>query len=131
MQWTVSQAVRAIETVSLIGIGGFAGSNLRYAIGQFGPNLLSTIVINTVGSFLLGLVIYEALRTDTLSAETRLMVSTGFLSSFSTYSTFALQSALSQPFWLALNVLGTYGLGFAGVIAGRAVANRFENRWKQ
>ncbi|MDZ7850593.1 MAG: CrcB family protein [Halodesulfurarchaeum sp.] len=120
--------IRALETMALVGIGGFAGSNLRYLIGQFWPALPATLAVNTTGSFALGLVIYVALRTDRLSMETRLLVSTGFLSSFTTYSTFALLSVQSQPAWFVFNVLATYGLGFAGVIVGRAVAVRFEGR---
>lgn len=122
----LTPSLRGIETVALIGIGGFAGANLRFAVGQLGPALPTTLVINTLGSFLLGLVVYEALRTDRLSTKTRLIVSTGFLSSFTTYSTFALQSVLAHPVWLGLNVLGTYGLGFAGVVAGREIASRMD-----
>ncbi|MFB6086506.1 MAG: CrcB family protein [Halodesulfurarchaeum sp.] len=118
--------IRALETVALVGIGGFAGSNLRYVFGQVWPALPATIAVNTLGSFLLGLVIYVSLRTDHLSTETRLLVSTGFLSSFTTYSTFALLAAQRRPTWIVLTVLGTYGLGFAGVIVGRAVAVRIE-----
>ena len=129
MAGTLSSRVRTVETVILIAIGGFAGSNLRFFLGQFGSSLHSTLAVNTLGSFLLGVVIYEALRTDTLSTETRLLVSTGFLSSFTTYSTFALQSVQSGPMWLLANVLVTYGLGFLGVLVGRTVPIRFAARW--
>lgn len=131
MSATLSDRVDAIETVVLIAIGGFAGSNLRFFVGHLGPDLITTLAVNTVGSFLLGFVIYEALQTNALSTETRLLVSTGFLSSFTTYSTFALQSIRSEPLWLGLNVLGTYGLGFLGVLVGRAVANRVQRWWGQ
>ncbi|MBS3760876.1 fluoride efflux transporter FluC [Halodesulfurarchaeum sp.] len=131
MSATLSDRVDAIETVVLIAIGGFAGSNLRFFVGYLGPDLITTLAVNTVGSFLLGFVIYEALQTDALSTETRLLVSTGFLSSFTTYSTFALQSIRSEPVLLGLNVLGTYGLGFLGVLVGRAVANQVERWWGQ
>lgn len=124
----ISRLVRALETIALVGIGGFAGSNLRYLIGQFWPALPATLAVNTGGSFLLGLVIYIALRTDRLSMETRLLVSTGFLSSVTTYSTFALLSVQSQPTWFLLNIVGTYGLGFTGVVVGRTVAIRIDEQ---
>lgn len=124
----IPRSVRSLETIALVGIGGFAGSNLRYLIAQLWPAVPATLAVNTVGSFLLGLFIYLALRTDRLSTETRLIVSTGFLSSFTTYSTFALLSVQGQLHWFLLNVFGTYSLGFSGVVVGRAIAIRIEKR---
>lgn len=112
-----------LETVALIGIGGFAGSNLRYFVGELLPGLSGTLVANTIGSFVLGFVLYEALYTDVLTTQTRLVGATGFLSSFTTYSTFALQTALAPaPLWMILNVVANYALGFSGVLFGREVA---------
>ena len=71
--------------------------------------------------FQLGIVLYEARLADMLSTETRLIVGTGFLSSFTTYSTFAVQTASLSPAWAVGNVLANYALGIAGVLAGRAV----------
>lgn len=127
----ISRTIRALETVALVGIGGFAGSNFRFFIGQVWPGLPGVLAVNTVGSFLLGLIIYVALHTDHLSLETRLMVSTGFLSSFTTYSTFVVLSVQREPLWVLLTVLGTYGLGFAGVVLGRSVALRIEGEVNQ
>ena len=64
-----------------------------------------------------------------LAAETRAVVATGFLSSFTTYSTFALQSAQAPPAWLVANVVANYALGFAGVLLGRSIARRVDGRW--
>ena len=131
MKSLLSDPIRALETVVLIGIGGFAGSNFRHLVAQVAPTLPATLAVNTLGSFLLGLVIYEQLSTDKLTTETRLLVSTGFLSSFTTYSTFALQSVRSQPRWLIGNVLITYTLGFASVIAARSIITRYEQQFPQ
>ncbi|WP_424000914.1 fluoride efflux transporter FluC [Haloarcula salina] len=113
-----------IETVVLVGIGGFAGSNLRYFVGLFLPGLQGTVLVNALGSFALGFLLYEALQVGVLASETKLAASTGFISSFTTYSTFAVET-VTTPEWALANVVGSYALGFAGVLAGRAVVRLF------
>ena len=115
-----------LEALALIGIGGFAGSNLRFLADLVLPGLGATLAVNVLGSFALGFVLYEAIGAGVLAPETRVVVSTGFLSSFTTYSTFALQSIQAAPVWLAANVLATYGLGFAGVLVGRTLADALD-----
>lgn len=121
--------IRRIEVLALVAIGGFAGSNLRYVVDLLVGGLAGTLLVNAVGSFALGAVLYEALRSDVLAAETRTVVGTGFLSSFTTYSTFALQSAQAGPALLVGNVVATYALGFAGVAASKSVVEAIEGRW--
>ncbi|MFB6184634.1 MAG: CrcB family protein [Haloarculaceae archaeon] len=120
--------VRA-ESIALIAIGGFAGANLRYFAGFLFAGLAGTLVVNALGSLALGFVLYETLYSGVLAAETRAVVSTGFLSSFTTYSTFALQSAQAAPALLVGNVLANYALGFTGVLVGRALARQVDRRW--
>jgi CrcB protein len=118
-----------LESVALIAIGGFAGSNLRYFTGFLLPGMQGTVVVNTLGSFALGFVLYETIYSGTLASETQAVVSTGFLSSFTTYSTFALQSAQAAPIWLIVNVVANYALGFTGVLVGRSLARLVARRW--
>ncbi|MFB6206011.1 MAG: CrcB family protein [Haloglomus sp.] len=118
-----------LEAVALVAVGGFAGANLRYAADLVVGGLPATLLANVLGAFALGVVLYERRFAGDLAAETRAVVATGFLSSFTTYSTFALQSAGAPPRWLAANVLATYALGFAAVLAGRAVARTAARRW--
>lgn len=118
-----------LETLVLIAVGGFAGSNLRYLVDLFVPGMAATLAVNALGSFALGFVLYEAIRSDALAIETRAVISTGFLSSFTTYSTFALQSAQAPLPLLVANVVGTYALGFAGVFGGRTLLEAVERRW--
>jgi CrcB protein len=66
--------------------------------------------------------------TDILATQTRLVGTTGFLSSFTTYSTFALQTTLAAtPLWMIMNVVATYALGFSGVLLGREYARSIED----
>lgn len=114
--------LRTLEAVALIAVGGFAGSNLRYVVAQFLPGLGGTLVANVTGSVALGFLLYEALYTGVLAERTRVVLGTGFLSSFTTYSTFAVQSVQAGPALFAVNVAVTYALGFAGVLVGRGLA---------
>jgi CrcB protein len=66
--------------------------------------------------------LYERHFADALSVETRLIVGTGFLSSFTTYSTFAVETSGLAPALAAANVIANYALGLAGVVCGRWVA---------
>ncbi|UPM42264.1 fluoride efflux transporter FluC [Halocatena salina] len=118
-----------LETAALIGIGGFAGSNLRYFLDGVapGPQAMGTLLVNAAGSIALGFILYEAMYSGLLGERTRLVAATGFLSSFTTYSTFAVQTALLEsPLWMVLNVFANYALGFAGVLVGRQLARTIE-----
>lgn len=108
------------ETVLLISLGGFAGANARYATGTVLPPLEATLVANVVGSLLLGFVLYEEAYVGVFSGPLRYAIATGFLSSLSTYSTFAVQT-FSRPELALVNVVANYALGLAGVFVGRAV----------
>ena len=119
--------LRTLEAPALVATGGFAGANLRYLLGLALPDLLGTLAANALGSFALGFVLYGSLRVGPLSDRARLLVATGFLSSFTTYSTFAVRTAtLDSPLLMLGNVGATYALGFAGVLAGRALVGLVE-----
>jgi CrcB protein len=124
---TESHPLLTVETIVLIGIGGFAGSNLRYFVGSLLPGLQGTLLVNALGSFALGFLLYEAMHLGVLSGETKVAAATGFLSSFTTYSTFAVETALT-PEWAVANVLASYALGFGGVLAARQAVAAFERR---
>lgn len=115
-----------IETIVLIAIGGFVGANLRYFVGTLSPGLLGTLVANVLGSFFLGFVMYEAMYTGLIDEKTRVVGATGLLSSFTTYSTFAVESVQATPLLGVLNVVGSYALGFTAVLLGRYVARSIE-----
>lgn len=113
-----------LENLLLIVVGGAAGANLRYLAGRTVPGLGGTLLVNALGSFLLGALLYGAVYTDVLTAKRRLVLGTGFLSSFTTYSTFAVETATSAPLLAVGNVAGNYALGVAGVVLGELVARR-------
>jgi CrcB protein len=117
--------------LALVAVGGFLGAALRHGISVATPGvaLLSdpvtgTLVANVVGSFLLGAVVYDAGARRVLTTRVRLLVGTGFLSSLTTYSTFAVQTSGLGPAVALLNVAANYGLGFAAVVGGQVLARR-------
>lgn len=112
-----------LEAIIVVGIGGFAGSNLRYFVELFVSNsLAATASVNILGSFALGFLIYEELFSGTISRASRTLMATGFIASFTTYSTFVLHALTSRPLLAVGYILGSYALGFMAVLLGREMA---------
>ena len=119
-----------LRTALLIGLGGFVGANLRYWLGgwmaqRFGILFpLETMLINIVGSFLLGLFMTLALHY-TWAPEWRQAIAIGAIGSFTTYSTYEYESLrlLQEGAWLkaGLNLFGSLVLGLIAVIVGVAL----------
>lgn len=102
--------------VGLLALGGAVGATLRYAVGLAVGGLAGTLVANVLGSFALGVVVAAG---DRVSTRTRLALGGGLLSSFTTYSTFAVET-LTAPLPVAVvYVAGSLllGLGAAGLAA--------------
>ncbi|WP_372638514.1 fluoride efflux transporter CrcB [Fodinibius sp.] len=85
-----------VQTIFMVGIGGFAGSVLRYLISYYMKASWSTVypfgtfTVNLAGSFLIGIIIAAAL-TENLSQQARLLLATGFCGGFTTFSTFSFE----------------------------------------
>lgn len=116
------------ESLALIAAGGVLGANARYLVGSVVTGLGGTFVANVSGCLLLGVLVYEERYTGLLAERSRLLFGTGFLSSFTTYSTFALEAALAAPLVGLAYVLASYSAGFLAVLAGRWVAVRIADR---
>lgn len=112
--------------LALIAVGGVAGAVARYSIAVVLPGTfpVGTLVANVLGTFLLGVVVFDERLADSLAPSTRLLVATGFCSSFTTYSTFAAETASLGPRLATVNVAATYGLALGAVLLGRRVARR-------
>ena len=114
---------------ALVFVGGGLGASLRHAINLAAARLgfafpIGTLAVNVLGSFLMGvLVAYFALRTG-IDQHVRLLLTTGLLGGFTTFSAFSLDAALM---WekgafaeLALYAGGSVVLSVAGLFAGMA-----------
>lgn len=117
-----------LETILIIGIGGFAGSNLRYFVDLIVPSTLAaTLTVNTLGCLALGFLLYEEIYSGTISQSGRSILATGFIASFTTYSTFIIDTLQSAPMVAIGYVAGSYALGFVAVLVGRDGARRVTN----
>lgn len=113
---------RRFETLALIAAGGFLGSVARYGVTTLVSGPAGTFLVNVTGSAVLGFVFYAAATTDRISERARLLVAVGFLSSYTTYSAFALETMDADPVVGVANVLGSYACGFSAVLLGRRIA---------
>ena len=125
----------AVPTMLAVGIGGIIGANLRWKIGEWAadqwatPFPWGTLLINLTGSFILGL--YLTLVTERFSGRplTRLLIATGILGAYTTFSTFAYETvSLVQhgQVWTAVAyVAASLTLGLAvcagGIASARAI----------
>ncbi|ELZ94933.1 CRCB integral membrane protein [Haloferax mucosum ATCC BAA-1512] len=105
--------------LALVAAGGFLGAMLRYGVSLVVPGAGGTLTANVVGSFVLGTFI-----TSVSSRRAQLLFGTGMLSSFTTYSTFAVQTASLSMLGGVANVGANYTLGFVAAAAGLAVGRR-------
>jgi CrcB protein len=76
--------------------GGAIGSGLRFVVGLVMPVSagrfpFTTLAINVVGSFVLGVVSAMAARTSLLNRELTLFLGAGLCGGFTTFSTFSVE----------------------------------------
>ncbi|MFQ5419892.1 MAG: fluoride efflux transporter CrcB [Anaerolineae bacterium] len=117
-----------------IAMGAALGANARYLVGVwaaewFGPDFpYGTLLVNVTGSFILGFLVAVTTGRIQISPELRLMLAVGFLGSYTTFSSFAVESTLlwrDMGGWLSLrNVLLNNGVGLIYALLG-AYAARF------
>lgn len=77
-------------------MGGFFGTVSRYALGEWLVTRngfpLSTLLINLVGCFILGWFLTYVSRRKKIRSEYTLIFGTGFIGSFTTFSTFSVET---------------------------------------
>ncbi|AYD01347.1 fluoride efflux transporter CrcB [Neorhizobium sp. NCHU2750] len=115
----------------IVAFGGALGSVCRYLVGiwtlrRFGPVFpWGTLTVNVVGAFAIGLLTEVIARRFNASIELRLLLVTGVLGGFTTWSSFTLDAmALFERGAVmasATYVLGSLVLSFAAVFAGLAL----------
>lgn len=118
--------------VLLVAFGGAIGSVLRYYVGVWSLRLAGptfpwgTLTVNVVGSFVIGLFAEMIVRKFGGSVELRLLLMTGILGGFTTFSSFSLDTlALIERGSIgvaALYVVVSVGVSLVMVFAGLSVA---------
>jgi CrcB protein len=101
----------------LVAVGGAIGSMSRYQIGamvlartETWAFPLGTFLVNVLGCLIAGILIGVAEYRDFLTLEMRLLVFTGFLGGFTTFSAFGVES-------VALIERGQYAMAATYVIS--------------
>ena len=117
----------------LIGVGGVLGANTRYlvsiwAVRRFGISFpVGTFLINASGSFAIGLLATVIQTTLGNSIEARLLVLTGFLGGYTTFSTYAYESVIlfqeGENRAALLNWLGSAVVGIVACLIGIAIGS--------
>lgn len=79
-----------VPPAQLVGAGGALGAIARYLVGEYVPSEqfpFGTLVVNVLGSFALGIITFAAVST-----EGALLVGIGICGSFTTYSSFSVET---------------------------------------
>jgi CrcB protein len=122
--------------VLLIGIGGFAGSVLRYwlsgAVQQAAPQSafpLGTLVVNLLGCLAIGILAELADARGLLRPDTRAFLLVGVLGGFTTFSAFANETMNAARAGAMTTALLNATLTLVGCLiavwAGRALVTMF------
>ncbi len=124
-----------MKLVLLAAAGGALGSAARYTIGLMSGHIFGigfpwgTITVNIIGSFLMGLVIAFGALKFSITNEMRVLIATGFLGGFTTFSAFSLDFAMlfeRKAYGLAgLYLAGSVGLSILALFAGLTVVRQW------
>lgn len=119
--------------LAIIGMGGCVGAILRYliagavhALAQTPSFPVGTMTVNVAGCLLIGIGGGLIESRQFFTPEWRAFIFVGILGSFTTFSTFGLETfnLAKQGQWLASlgNVGGSILLGLAAVVAGHMIS---------
>jgi CrcB protein len=124
-----------VERFLVICLGGAIGTGLRYVTSGLAARWLGaefpygTLIVNVVGSFLIGLIQQIGTTTVLVPETTRLFLTVGIMGGLTTYSAFSYETVrlVQLGAWgqAWINVLLTtalcLGVCFLGIAAGRLV----------
>lgn len=124
-----------MRTITAIALGAVAGALIRYYLGLTITDLLEskipygTMVINVTGCFVMGFLATLSLsQVINIHPDIRLLLLTGFLGSYTTFSSYELDSVtLLQKqtleadllYWFGSAILGLFSLQLGIVLAER------------
>ena len=119
----------------LLAVGAVVGAFLRYKLAEsplmLGALQVNVLIVNIVGSFILGAFSVASVALN-LDAKYSLLVAVGFCGSFTTMSSFALETSNlldnSRFGLVALNILANVGLSLGAVFGGRMLGNTLMER---
>ena len=125
-----------LKQIFIVAIGGALGSALRYKLGGFALHHtqgwdfpVSTFSVNVIGCFVIGVLAALVEHHDLFSASIRLLLFTGLLGGFTTFSAFGYESVFLLRRGL-LSIASGYVLlsilcGLGAVFAGIKIIDQF------
>jgi fluoride exporter len=119
----------------IVFLGGGVGAVARHGLNVFIPRMVATdfpvhtLLINILGSVLMGLIAeFFALKSH-LPGSMRLLLATGILGGFTTFSAFSLETALlcerGQLAYAALYAVSSVVFAVGGLFLGLAAVRSF------
>ena len=122
----------------LICLGGAVGTGARYltaiwAAAAFGSAFpVGTFIVNVVGSFLIAAIMQLSTATELISPDLRVILTTGVMGGFTTYSTFNYETTnyFREGAWLigfaniGATLIGCLVAGVAGLAVARLIVGR-------
>jgi fluoride exporter len=112
--------MRAVDRFIYICLGGAIGTGLRYLTGTLAIRWLGvdfpygTLIVNVVGSFLIGLIQQVGVTSPLIPETTRLFLTVGIMGGLTTYSSFSYET-------LRLAQLGAWGQAWVNVLVTTAL----------
>lgn len=124
-----------MKEILLVAGGGAVGAVARYLVYVLAGQLLGpafpfgTLIVNIVGSFLMGVLVETMALVWSASQEARLFLAVGVLGAFTTFSTFSLDVAVlyerGRPVlvatYIVVSVICSIGALFAGLHVMRRI----------
>lgn len=115
----------------IVFIGAGVGGALRHGVNVGATRLFGlgfpygTLIVNILGSFVMGLFAGYFLLRPGIPQHVRLFLTTGILGGFTTFSSFSLDAALlieRHAYWLAAAyVAGSFAAGLIALFAGMSI----------
>jgi fluoride exporter len=116
----------------MVSLGAIVGANLRYILSRYAAKVLGpifpygTLMINIVGSFIVGWFMIWTTERVLVDPRWRLLIVVGFCGGFTTFSSYAFESMayFEQGQWalMMINILANNLLCLLAAIAGMALA---------
>ena len=118
----------AVVNLSAVALGGALGASLRYLIASIAHGMLGrdfpygTLVVNVIGSLAIGYLLVLLPEAEAENPLLRLLLVTGLLGGFTTYSAFSVETLQllhdGHAMRAGLNVAATLTFCFIAVWAG-------------
>jgi CrcB protein len=121
-------SLQIFRTFLIVGLGSFLGGGSRYLTNIFAQKYfltgfpIGTFIANVLGCFLIGVFFAISEKTNVISPEWRLFLTTGFCGGYTTFSTFSIESInllrSKEIFYFSLNLGLSVVAGLLATLAG-------------